>query len=266
MKAQTEKQNGPVQRGIPYGKFNVGDKLNAAFASQAKLESQLLTSREEIKSLCGKKYMAFKAKFPKAGLADFARQFNKDVPFSRDEYKRNATYLALDNMFRYMPEVKTGGKTETREAKAARIAKAVKERKAKQKAAHAKQSRYSRLLCALQAQLGIPNHLFAQACKIVGFVDADVESILNTKGGLIDLGLGPYVMAVRATGVSAAIATAKQAKAAQASATPVPTRKVTDVPKVGPQRERVNMGKGRMKTVVIQASDNLSAPTPTATA
>lgn len=199
-----------ANKGIPHGAMSVPAPLVNAFKQQAAFESKLMISREDIKKATAKFYTTFKAKFPKAGLADFARQFSKDVPFDRAEYKSNATYLALDNMFRYMPEVKTGGKPESAEAKARRIEQQKRETKKRKAQAVALRTRSERLLIAICNQIGVPHDLFAIAAQRVGFSPSEIEVLYNVKGSLVDVGLGTYQLAVRATGVSALKAAAQR--------------------------------------------------------
>jgi hypothetical protein len=250
----------------------VPKSLATQFSGIASLERRIILSREDMKRGMASFYGKFTKKYPKATTADFARQFDKSVGFKRDAYKRNATYNAIENMFRYMPEVKTGGKAESVKAKKARI-DAAKTQATKRKAqATAKANRAARLLCAICHQAGIPNALFTIAAQRCGFTSSEIEAIWNTKGGLVDVGLGTFQLTVRKSGVAATVALAKDNVKVATAAKSIPTAAevasqakakptVTTVEsplKNAPTVPPVYKGKGQYQRT-IKRGDNLSA-------
>ncbi len=254
-------KNGPVNKGIPFGSMPVPEKLQKAFTSQASMESKLLVSREEVKKATASFYSRFKAKYPKAGLADFARQFSKDVPFKRADYKRDATYLALDNMFRYMPEV--GGKAESETVKAARIAKQKREIKKRKAQAVSQRTRTERLLVAIANQIGIPHDLFEIAAQRIGFSPSEIEAMYNVKGSLVDVGMGTYQLTVRTTGVSALKAASQRKVKDVAGKLSVPTAAELVIqdkgkPTVKDATEATYLGKGQYQRI-LKKGDNVKA-------
>src|SRR5262249_25506098 len=157
----------------------------------------------------GKFYKTFKAKCPKGTLADFARQFDKTVPFTAagtdDEpgYKKHAMYCTLDNMFRYMPDIVVRKKQS-----AADIAEAKTARKARLRDAEDKRERGERLLVALCNQIGLPASLLAVGFQRVGYSQAEVDELWSRKNTLFDVGLKDFMLAVR-TGPNAGLPAAK---------------------------------------------------------
>jgi hypothetical protein len=263
-------ENGPVVK-FPFGTMIPPAELKRAIANQGKLESRLVLSRDEIKGKMVTFYKAFHKKYPAAGRADFARQFDAKVPQDRAGYKKDKTYLAIDNMFRYCPEIATGGKVETPAQKAARIEKAGKLRAAKIKATQERNTRGLRLLMRIVNQIGLPPALLTIAAQRTGFKNDEIEAMLNMKGSLEDVGLGHTILSLRATGVSVAVAMAKTNAKAKAETQALPTAAelasqakgkpvVTVVPAAKPATTKVYKGKGQYQTVVLKAGDSIGKP------
>lgn len=213
----------PVMK-YPFGLMTPPAKLSEAFHGIATAEGRIHVTREAIKAQVGTFYRRFFKKYPKAGLADFARQFDKNVPRKRDGYRVHPTYMALDNMLRAMPEVK--GPKKTAEQIARDKATAKRKRAAKRAAQFEKQHRAELLLMRIVQQIGIPTPLLAIAAQKCGYTDAETNALWEMKGSLADVGLGTYVLAVRNgkdAGLPAAAFIARKVVKATADIQAVPT-------------------------------------------
>lgn len=266
------KENGPVVQ-FPFGTMKPPAALIKSITSQGTLEAKLLVSRVEIKAEMARFYGAFHKKYPNAGMAAFARQFDASVPQSRDEYRVHKTFMTIDNMFRSMPEVKTGGKPETEAQKTARLAKQKKDRANKAKAAATRSNRAQRLVVAILNQIGLPPALFTIAAQRCGFTNAEIETMLNAKGALLDVGLGHTILALRSTGVAVSVAMAKDNAKAKAATESLPTAaEIASSAKSTPQVQTVSplkdkpattrktyKSKGQYQVTTLKPADNVKA-------
>lgn len=259
-----DKKNSSVSKGIPYGFMKPPADLQSAITGLRTVESKLIATREGIKSQMAKFYKSFKAKCPVSTVADFARQFDEDVPFTAKStdagpgYKTNPTYLALDNMFRYMPDIKT--------RKAKKDPKAAKaERKAKLRAAENKRTAWQRLLVAVCSQIGLVPQLLTIGFEKAGIDAAAIETAWKAPHSLFDCGLKDFVLVLRNgkhAGLPAAKVIASRTVAAQI-AKQVPTQaEVQSQAKSGPtvtvERTPLKHGLMERKVIVLKEGDNVS--------
>jgi hypothetical protein len=236
--------------GLPYGTMVPPKPLTTALNGLVTKERNLLESRKALKRDTLVFYRRFHKAHPGGTLADFARQFDESVPMTREGYKKNRTFIALENMFRYL-KVKVGSKKGS--------SKAAKSKKTQRKATPLRaavdtRTRMERLFVSVCQQIGIAPAMLVVAFQRVGLDVASIDAMFNRRGNLKDVGFGVYQLVVRAkdNGKSAMQAYAesnrKQADAAKA----VPT-----------QAEAASMAKGKPtvkpngKAVTLVPSDNL---------
>lgn len=262
--------------GMPFGTMKPPQGLANAVKGQQTLEQKLMLSRNSIKTAMGSFYKRFHKAFPKATYADFARQFDKTVPMGWKEYRVHPTYVAIDNMFRYMPEIK-GKKVESRQS--SKTNKAAKERASLKR----KVSRAERLVMAIANQLGIPRTLLMIAANRVGYSKVEQDSLwaMRTKA-LVDVSFSDYVMAYRkgpfvGQSVDKVLSAQKVKQSREAQSVPTPAE-LANAAKSGPTTtvvrpaskaqgrdvttsanvtQRVYKGKGLYQRVLRKA-DNLS--------
>jgi hypothetical protein len=190
------------------------------------------------------------------------------VPLKRDDYKSHPSYNAIENMFRYMPEV-TGKNTKKRAA-------ADKARQKKERAnATRLANRIPRMLVAICNQIGLPRTLTQIVAQRVGLSDVEQNKLWATRGTLFDAGLADYQVVVRKgpnAGMPAFKAIAKVSAKAANDAKAIPTAaELASNAKSGPTvtidkapstftNERVHVGKGQYSRVTtLKAGDSVKA-------